>query len=112
MILTILLVVATGILGYFFGNAVERDRQFSMDPDNNVNSEDGSLQLLLFTKDERYCLGRATVLGSKKEMVEAKRKLIEKVAHISAIRFEGLMEDRKREGKFPYQTENSQPDSK
>lgn len=112
MVLTIFLVFTTGIIGYFFGKAVETDKQFRIDPDNNVNSEDGSLQLLLFTKNERYSLGRAAVLGSKKEMVEAKRNLIEKVSYIKAIRFEGLMEDRKREGKLPYQTKNSQPDLK
>jgi len=104
MILGIIFVVIALVVGYYYGKAVgkeaESNKNFHEDPDNKVNTENGDLQLLLFTKPQRYAYGRALVIGTKTEQAEAKKKLDDAIGNVKSIAVESMAEDLKRQGKL------------
>lgn len=97
MILSLILIVLALIVGYYFGKEAQKDKSYREDPDNDVNTEDGSLQLLLFTKKERYDYGRAMALGNKKEIAFAKKKLEDAISYVRNAAIEAHF-DRQRRG--------------
>jgi hypothetical protein len=96
-----LIVIVFLYLAFRFGNQLgleagklEKEREFFLnDPDHDKEGEkNGNLQFLLFTKNERYKYGRAMVLGTPKERIEAKKKLEETIDRVKAIAIESRIQ--------------------
>ncbi len=100
MITNILIGVIALLAGYWFGKEQQQSLDFKKDPDNDPKLSDDDSTILLFTKQERYELGRAMAIGSKTDVKRAKEKLQLAVGHFTGIACENKMEDLKKEAKY------------
>lgn len=86
IIFVVVFTTASFFLGKYFGSNEKEQEMFLKNPDYDMEgSKEGNLQLLLFTKSERYDLGRAMVLGTKKDIKIAKNKLEKAIINIKSI---------------------------
>ena len=96
----VIFVIIALVVGYYYGKAVgkeaESNKHFREDPDNKVNTENGDLQLLLFTRPQRYAYGRALVIGTKAEQAEAKKKLDDAILNVKSIAVEASINRHER----------------
>lgn len=99
MAITILIILAL-FIGFILGKATEQSRSYKQDPDNDERLDRDSDWLLLNTKEERYKLGKALVVGSKKEIVEAKAALEKQIRNAKSIAIEAKMEELKINGNY------------
>ncbi len=73
-----LLVIAAIVISYIsfhLGKQAKKEELSLTDPDNDQDLSEDDSTMLFFTKTDRYKLGRAMAIGTKKEIAEAKKNL-------------------------------------